>query len=253
LEIKSYLKNLELSKKEIKTYLACLELGESHIVPISQKVGIPRTTLVYILDGLKERGLIEIVPKRGRRLYLPLPPRTLVTLYKQRRDKMDEQLDSLQSALPELNRLYSLTPFQPKVRFFQGQDELRQLYEEMLQAPVNEIVYIGDVQEIEMSLGANYLKTWVRRRSDAQIKTRGIRIRSGEVDDPAYTQTREYNRNLRYAPEGFASPSNILIYADTVVVMTTAKESLGLAITSRDYATTMKAFFTEVWNGSSSK
>lgn len=153
---------------------------------------------------------------------------------------------SFAQLIPELNRLYESTPSQPKVRIFKG-EELRDIYEEMLVTRPKEICYLGSTEQIEEVVGARFLKDWVKRRAEAKIWTRAIRVKAQEPKDSVYSSGKEGQREVRYAAKNFLCPANILIYDDTVVVVTTAKESFGVVTTSADYATSMQSWFEELW------
>ena len=250
MDLKPLLTELGLNEKEIRAYLACLELGESAIMPIVHKTGLVRTSLIYILEKLRERGLLEIVQHQTHRRYLPLPPRKLLTLIQQQESKLKEQAHKLEHSLPELNRLYASTPFQPRIRVFKDL-ELRELYEDMTNSPINQICYVGDTTNIADPVGDRFLRNWIRRRAAKGIHSKAIRIKSGERDVPEYVARQELLRTVRYAPDGFESPAVIYIYGDNVAVVTTAKESFGVVTTSREYAKSMQNWFDELWKISS--
>ncbi|MBI4087686.1 MAG: hypothetical protein HY434_02545 [Candidatus Liptonbacteria bacterium] len=249
MDIREVLRGLNLNQKEIDVYLASLEVGEGRITAISTKVGVPRTSLTYTLEKLRQRRLVEILQKNNRKIYIPLPPRKVISLLKNQRERLGEEIEELERALPQFDSLYSADSG-PKIRIFQGTEEIKQIYEEMLEAPIDEIWYIGDTSKIEEILGGNYLKRWVKRRARANIKSKAIRVKTGEIYKSIYASSEELLRTVRFAPEGFESPSHILIYGNTLGIITTKKENVGLLIMSRDLATTMKSLFQEIWNNS---
>lgn len=244
--IEVYLKQLGLDDKEIKIYLACLEIGESAIMPIVDKVGLPRTTVFHILERLGQRKLVEIVQKGSRHLYIPYPPRHLVTLMKQDREKMDEQIESLKTALPELSRVYSHSSFEPKVRFFKG-NEIRQIYDEILEIGADESWYVGESDKIVQALGEKYLRNWIEKRVKLGVRSKSVRVRSNKSEEEIFEGGKKYLRNIRYAPVDFKSPTHILIYGDNVAYITTGEENFGLVITSRESAQTMRNWFNQLW------
>ena len=248
--IKSYLKAIGLEEKEIKTYITSLELKEASLAQISKKVSLPRSTVQYLLGKLKKRGLLEIVAKDTKHLYIANPPREVLTLLKNKQNKLNEQILKFEESLPELNQIYSTSLFQPRTRFFQG-EEIRKIYEEILDSPIDETLFIGSMEKTADAVGKKYLQNWMKRRAQLKIKTKAIRTRSGEMPDPIISASRQgLLRTMRLAPEGFESPSHIIIYGDNVAIITTSNENFGLVITSREYAITMKNIFKEVWKNS---
>jgi len=253
MDIIPYLRELGLTDKEIQVFLACLERGETNAVPVARATGLPRNSAVYVLEQLKNKGLIDIVERASRKIYIAKSPRTLVTLLKQEQTRLAEKVESLESSLPTLNSLYAHNPFQPHVRIYRGRDEIRQLYEEMLQSPVNEIWYVGEYDKIIDVLGERYLREWIKRRIAKRIKTRSIRVRGTENPDALFQASKETNRQIRYAPTEFKSPGHVNIYGDNVAVVTTAKEDFGLVTTSREYAQIMQSWFQQLWKVSSER
>lgn len=247
MKIDGYLEQLNLSKKERDAYLALLEIGESHIVPIAKKVNSPRTSVAYTLEKLRAHSLIEIVQRNSRKIYIPLAPRKIGTLLKNKKSKLEEQINAFELSLPELNRIYGIHPFDPKVRFFRGRDEIRQMYDEILNEPINEVTYVGENAKIAEMLGENFLKHWIKRRVSKKIWSKAVRVKSQELEEPIFQPSLETMRKVRYPPENFVSPAHIMIYGDHVAILTTAKESIGVVITSRDFARSMRSWFSELW------
>ena len=246
MEISEYLRQLGLNEKEDKVYLVCLELGESTITLIFKKSGYPKTTVYFVLEKLEEKGLIEIFEHNNKFEYVPNPPKSLVGLFKEKQAKLQDDIEGLEKVIPELNQLYGRAPFQPKARLFNGQEELRKIYEEILEMPIDEEWYVGETSKIVEALGVQYLKNWITRRVKKKIRSKSIRVRSEEAKEPEFV-SKEYLRQVRYAPADFRSPTHILIYGDNVAIITTREENFGLVVTSREYASTMKSWFEQLW------
>lgn len=252
LELQKYLTEIGLDDKEISVYLTCLQLGEGSIVPIVEKTQLPRTTVFHILERLSKDKLIEIIETETRRIYTPYPPRAILTRLRNRRTIINEQVNAFEDALPELLRMYDVSPFQPKVRMFKGED-IRNIFEDITNTHPETIEYIGETTNIVSVTGERWLKNWIKKRAALEIKSRSIRIASEEIADPMYGQSKELMRTIRYAPTGFQSPMQIYIYGDSVAHISTLAEGFGVIITSQEYATTMRNWFKELWKASSEK
>jgi sugar-specific transcriptional regulator TrmB len=249
MDIQGLLKQFGLEDKELTVYMALLEVGESALVPIAKRAVMPPMTVKYILEKLRDKDFLSIVKKNTRFLYIPYSPQKLLAILRKKRDVIDQEIKHVEENLPELNRHLSFGVFAPKVRFF-GHYEIRKIYEEILDEPIDEILWIGDVEKIESVVGDAYLKQWIRRRIAKKIKTRVIRVLSGEVNDPTYNTKTGFLRKIYHTPDGFESPSHIIIYGDHVAIITTKKEAFGVIITSREFAITMKSCFREVQKNS---
>lgn len=240
------LENYGLDSKEIEVYFASLSLGESNIVPIAKKVGIPRNTAVYSLEKLQQKGLVDILLRGSRHVYAPKSPKAIVEIIKKQKSQAEKDLATVEEQMPALNKMYAV-PHQPQVRFYRGQSELRQSYDHILEQPIDDIYYVGEYDSIIEVLGAHWAKDWIQRRIAKNIRTTSIRVRSKEVYGPLYQSPKETNRKIRYAPTDFKSPGHIQIYGDEVMIMTTAKENFCTVITSREYATMMLNWFKQLW------
>ncbi|MEI6498381.1 MAG: helix-turn-helix domain-containing protein [bacterium] len=241
------IEKLGLDKKDVNVYLALLEMGETHIVPLAKKVNLPRNTVVYILENLKNMGLVEILQRCSRRVYLPTPPEAVLNLAKRQKEAACEREKTAKSILPELKRLYSTSMVEPSMRFFKGQDEIRQIYDEMLESGEKEILYAGEYDKIVEVIGKRYLENFIKKRIVKKIRTRSVRVHTAEVAETIFQSPEETIRQIRYAPADFVSPGHVTIYQNTVAVITTAKENFGFVVTSKEYAITMRSWFEQLW------
>lgn len=250
MNIISYLKKLHLSDKETETYLTLLELGESNVVPIAKNIGLPRTTVFYILDRLEEKHLIDINDTKTRRTYIARPLRTVITLLNYEKAELEETIDEFKKNLPILDQQYRLSPFQPGIKFYKGED-IRLIYEEMLQInpKKDEIWYVAETSKIIDAFGAEFTENWIKRRIAKKIPSRSIRVKNEEVENINTPFEGDY-RNWRFAPKNFECPAQTIIYADNVAIITTSQEAFGTVITSKEYAITMRNWFNELWNNS---
>lgn len=252
MEIKD-LEKLGFDHKDAKVYLALLAMGETHIVPLAEKLKLPRNTVVYILEGLKEKGLIQILHRQSRRVYIPNNPESFSRFIKTQKEKILEQEKEVTTLLPELKRLYSTSATEPSMRLFKGQDELRQIYDEMIESGTKEIIYVGEYDKIVDVLGKRFLENFVKKRIAKGIKTKSIRVKGHEVDEPIFQSPKETIREIKYAPKDFESPGHVTIWNNTVAVITTAKENFGFVVTSEEYAVTMRSWFFQLWKASKEK
>lgn len=252
MDINTYLEKLHLSPKESETYLTLLASGESSITPIAKKVDLPRTTVFYILERLQEKHLIDINDSKTRRTYIARPLRTVITLLNYEKSELEETIDEFKKNLPELDRQFKLSPFQPGVRFF-NKDDIRLIYEEMLEIDPkkDEIWYVANSNDIADAFGEDYMRQWIERRIELKIPSRSIRVREWEVKGDLNKPRPNDFRTYRFAPKDFESPAHILIYQNNVAIITTSQEAFGTVITSKEYATTMRSWFNELWGISS--
>lgn len=119
------LADLGLEKNQANVYLAVLEIGPESISNIANRAKVKRPTCYLIIDQLLEKGLIIKVPQGRRVFYKALPPKKYLKT-------LESKKDSFEKLLPQLNAMFASASNQPKVRFFEGKEGLRSLYQEML-------------------------------------------------------------------------------------------------------------------------
>lgn len=243
------LKKLELNDKEISVYLAVLDNKKSSLVPIAKQIKIPSTTAQYILEKLADKGLVHITEERGRKRYLTTAPEKVMLLLKKQRDGLEAQITSFNDILPDLMQRYNTSPFQPRIRTFQGEN-IREIYEDMLNQPTGEFFYTTSTQTQIEAVGQRFFNQWIKERIKRKVWAYGIRIKDDETGEDFHSSGPKNYRELRFAPEGFVSTAMIVIYGDNVGIITSAQEMFGVVITSKDYAQTMRAWFREVWERS---
>lgn len=111
-----------LTPKEQAIYLAALELGETLQVALAKKAKIKRTTLREILPQLLDRGILQQKVKGKRKYLVASDPKELIK-------SLEEQTNKAKEALPALLALQNTLAEKPEVRFFEGVEGVKQVYE----------------------------------------------------------------------------------------------------------------------------
>lgn len=106
-EIKKQLAELGFNSNEVNVYLALTELGEAKASAIAKQADLPRTTVISILDKLKNDNYLTAHKYRGATYYWVESPKTIKEslLY-----KVDIAAD-LENTLNDLYRSESHFPF----------------------------------------------------------------------------------------------------------------------------------------------
>jgi sugar-specific transcriptional regulator TrmB len=121
------LQKIGLSKNETAIYLALLELGPSRITQISEKTSIHRPLIYKALPSLLEKKLITESERTNGTFYIAEPPNRLETLFD------DLKLDFFE-ILPDLEDSYSANEQKPKVRFLEGKDGTKRIFDDVVRS-----------------------------------------------------------------------------------------------------------------------
>lgn len=232
--------NLGLTDKEAAVYLAILELGSSSIHPIATQSGVKRTSIYYFIDHLVELGLIEKIKLRNRWHWLAKPPEALIDLQQKR-------LFDVKEALPELKGIFNLTTNKPKISYFEGLEQMKNILWEETRCK-KELLGIWSGQEVADLFGTTLLDEVDQRRRTKGITVRVVRVLAADAPFEQYKDQPGSNRQLRYAPEGTKFPMAMTIY-DTAKVsfMSSKKEGFGFIIESAEFFQVMKVLFEGYW------
>ncbi len=233
--------NLGLSEKEAKTYLAILELGSSTVKPIADRAGIKRTSIYNFIDRLVEQGLVTRTLRKGRTCYQGQSPSRLIEISK-------ERLEACEDALPEFMGLFNLSGKKPRMHFFEGPEQMKNIVREEPKCK-KEVLYIWPGTDImEMIGGVRFMTEIDRQRIDAGVTVRTIRWKTKDILFRTSSHGPKYLRELRFAGEGMNFKMGMGIY-DTgkISFFSSRHEGFGILIESRELEELMRALWNLFW------
>ena len=228
-----------LNKKEAKIYLALLELGEATVFEIAKKARIKRPTSYIILDSLLEKGLVLEIPKNNKKLYAPENPNYLFTDIKEK-----EKL--LRDILPKLKSLYDTNEYRPKIKFFDGREGVKKIYNELLQAK-KYIFFYGSIKDIMRNFPGSLLT--IKQIKKMNIPVKEI-ITSDQFDlDYGRRVIRAGNPNhqIRTVKLGTYFILDSAVFDDKIAIMSIEKNFFGIIIESKELANSFKILYELAW------
>ncbi len=231
------LENIGLNAKEAKVYLAALEIGSNPVSKIAAKAKINRVTTYDIIEKLTKKGLISSFTRAKVKYFTATDPEVVITDFQRK-------VGELKNVLPDLQRLSGET-VHPRVRYFEGFDGIRHIYEDTLTSKT-EILNYGDSEEIRKHW-PSYDEDYVAKRADKKIFLRGIAL-DDEYGRKVVQNNTDYNREIRLIPKDKFNFSNeIHIYDDKVAIISYKDELIGMIIESPEIANTQRSIFSMVW------
>jgi len=237
MDTKETLQYFGLNDKQASIYLALLELGTSSAPTISKKSGVKRPTTYVILQELRRKGLLTEMPKKSKTLYTAKSPEILLAERK-------EQNEEIRISMPEILALYNSKAEKPKVRFYQGEREINELYNEIFAE--KEIWFVASIGSIPENLLRSVHKHIARA---AEMK---ITIREIQMDDPVSISFRKQYESETYhiktAPKNFELPSDNAIYGNKIAIFSYKNELMAVVIESEDVVKTYRSLFEMAWS-----
>ena len=235
MELLEQLRNLGLNESEGRVYLCLLENGLSTPPKLAKSTGIMRTHCYNILVSLTHKGLVEDHKVGKRKSYLAVDPTALIRAI----DKKREEAERL---LPYLRALYTIQKNKPKVHFYDGLEEVKQIYLQAAQA--EEVFGVGSTK----SLAALDHQFWIRFLK--QCKTNGVIFHdiltyssgAGEGNEMSGILGALYDYELLPREAG-DQPTDILIFGDNIALVTLEEPIFGTLLFSPLLARTFRVIW----------
>jgi sugar-specific transcriptional regulator TrmB len=239
MNLTNQLKLVGLNKSEIRIYLYILENGLSNPPQVSRGTKITRTNCYHVLCSLKEKGLIQEQLNNNRKVYLPTDPESLVRNWQQKKEAIEQ-------ILPDLHGLYTTQKNKPKIKFYDGIDQVREIYLQSLKA--DEIMAIGSTKNIQKLL-PDFLKYYF-----SEIRRRGIIFKNNLTSDSEATAQTIYNDlkdfyNFKLLPREYQNPTtDILIWGNNIAFITFQEPAFGTILSDDMIAQNFKMLFDLLWS-----
>jgi sugar-specific transcriptional regulator TrmB len=235
------LEKLNLNTKEARLYLALLELGEANIQRITTKAKLKRTTVYDVLDSLKEKGLVNTTKIKKRTYYYAENPKKIETI-------LEEKMNTLQKVMPELLSITNLIDKKPKIKFFEGQEGIKNVYRDTLKYKDSKMMAWASNEAIT-DFDIDWLwDVYVIERVKNKIWQRSIVPNIKEMRHvQKYDQEHLRKIKLVDLEEGLFFEVEINLYSNNKIGIMSFKEEFGLIIESTKIYNTLKAIFELQW------
>lgn len=253
------LKKLEksgLSDKESLIYMALLELGGAYPSRIAEYTGLNRSTVYMLLTQMGIKGLVNEIEKRNKLFYQVEPPSRLVRSAKMKLGLVQEEIESAQRILPDLEGLLSMAD-KPRITYFEGIDGVLEIYATHINVKKPyEMLAWANVREVEELLPQDFFRNYIKTKNQKGISSRGI-FPDHEMDrtflERAYADFRQdILPNVRFIDKDkFPYKSEITVYGEkNVSIINLGKEKLtGVIIEDPTIHGLMKMIFELSWTG----
>lgn len=194
-ELERSLTDVGLSDKERHVYLCLFEMGgRGFPSAIAEKAGLNRSTTYKVLTSLSIKGLVSDIEKSKKIYYQLNKPEKLVSYIEYQSKEVGKKLQDIRSIVPELSRMFSHLSEMPKVQFFEGYNQVQDIYVDMTRYKNYEMLAFFNVKYVETFWDNERLIKWVKERERQKVSMRAIL--------PDTPQNRSYARRVY----GIASP-----------------------------------------------
>lgn len=247
------LESVGLRGREAALYLAGLRLGSAPASRYAQAAGVNRVTAYNTLESLVHHGTFTVERQVRGKCYAPVAPEYLAV-------EARKNAEAMARALPELRSLQGAKYRQPHVRFFEGWEGVRHVYDDTLTAKTELLNYANSA--LVRAFWPAYDDEYV-----AQRVKRGIRLRGIAPDDAAgrrvHGEDRQRLREIRLVPAADFDFSNeiniydgkvaICAYPRVIATPQDREQVFGVIIESTRVADTQRQIFEMAWRYAGTK
>ena len=239
--IEKELQNAGLSERESKVYLACLEMGETSIAKLAKKTQIKRTTVYLLIESLKEKGLIGLIKKGNKTLFVSEDPRKIA-------EKMEQRKSAIEKILPELLSMTNFTNIKPRIKYFEEKRAVEDVYRDTLLYPDQEILswFPALLIQDDKDFFNDY---YIKKRLEKKIWVKAIAPDTADMQE-YFKRDKTELRQTRLISQGiFNIEVGILLYGKSKVGIVSYNEGMGLIIESPKIYKSLRNIFELAWSG----
>jgi HTH-type transcriptional regulator, sugar sensing transcriptional regulator len=234
------------SRKESNVYLALLELGPSTASQISRKAGINRTTSYDILESLAYGGLVNPIGEAKIKKYSAENPSKVLKFLENKINKFRDQHEKAKQLLPQLLSIYNIKE-KPKVRFYEGNEGMKEAFEDTLNAK-GEILAYAVGEDMFKALSEKYFKSYFKKRVLRGIKVRVIAPDTPESKAVSANDQKEMRESLLVPKDKFYFSIEMNIYNNKIMIASW-KEKFAIIVESEEISSAQKKIFELSWEG----
>lgn len=237
MNIEESLRSIGFIDREIKIYLALLELGDSTVLPIATKAEIKRPYAYDILEDLQKKGIVTHIEKNGRRRYIAENPDKITGM-------LQDRMQTFLAALPELKSIYNYAPNKPKVRFYEGIDEVKQIYEQLVHVKAYDCIYSPDFL---LPIWGQYSNDLGRRVAQNGVEAR--EILASTIKPVGYEKYyKKPLQQIKYLPESVKLSTDIVLYENKLALVSYDHNIHTVVIEGSGIVSTHKTMFDLLWS-----
>lgn len=240
------LKELGLNDKDIAVYFALIELGPSPVRGIAVHSKINRGTTYDVLKKLQDSGFVNYFDKTNHQYFVAAQPEKIISLIKQKQDQLESLKNQAKDSLAELKLMFEKRGGKPVARFYEGQEGVRMILEDVLQTlekSVDKIYFVYSSAGMRKNV-YEAMTDFSKRRVKNKIFVKTISLGDGGqlvgLDERKWMPVGKKNLKVTYE----------LIYGGKVahISLDNSENPVGIIIANQEIYDTQKMIFEFNWS-----
>ena len=242
-DVKSLLKSLGYSDKEVAVYLAVLAEGPAPVRGVAVAANVNRGTTYDILRSLMQQGLVSYYHQEKKQYFVSENPERLLAVIDSKMEDLGRAKEEVNEVLPELSSLFSRAGEKPVVKYYEGLIGVRRILEDVLETVAEKgdrsyaVYSAANIREMLYRAFPDF----TQRRIAAKISVRVIAIGSGG-EETALSERRWLTK------EG-GVPTYTLLYRGKLAFISLSAHGDARGVILEDHGTflTQQRLFESLW------
>ncbi len=241
-KISSALRRLDLSDFQQTIYLSLLTEGQATARTLAARTGMTRPSVYDQLKSLIALNLVVELDIDGKAEFAAADIKYLDALLEDKIDRLEQSRAFLSEALPSL--IDSLHTVTPKVRFFEGEEGVKQLLKDIMWHDKSTLQVLWPADKMNQVFDNLFLKWFDERRLKRQLTIESLWVSDTKnISDTLFTAgTHDARRVLK---------KNIsmgtIIYDSKVAFISSHAEAFGFIVESNEFAQSEREKFGALW------
>lgn len=230
-----------LNETQAEAYILLVKNGSISPPELSRKTGEKRTNAYAILDQLEEMGLAYKKEVNKKYKYYAENPVSLERLAKKQREHSMEQERKVINSMPTLLKYFYTYSDQPGVKFYQGLEGIKDIYNDTLR--VCKDMYVIRSPHDHKVVSDSFFNDYKTKRAKLGIKTT---ILNPDGDGEHWNEANDKKFNLKRIklPENsYDAEVEVSMYGDKVAIISFGEEAFGTVIESPQISEAFKMIF----------
>jgi len=234
------LRKLGLDEAEEKIYSYLLDHGQSTAGTIIEAVGLKRGNVYNILKRLADKELAEEFQKDGLMHFRLNNPRAIEAILRRQTATVEETKKLVTEELPELINRFNRANHKPNVRYFEGSEAVREIYDDIL-AQGRPLLLIRSPEDDKVA--PQEIRQFIRERIKRNIRVDAITPQHPKANqNPERDKTQLYHRTWVNSTS-YSEPIEVDIYGDHLAFIDFSNETRSVIIENGRIADAMKKIF----------
>lgn len=245
--ITNFLKNQGLNDKDIAVYLDIFQHGQSFASSIGLRTKIDRTTVYSVLKRLLKHGFIVQSMVNDVAVYIATSPEVFLREIDQNIDELVSTKNLAEAFVSEMGKLMSQCFLRPKMRIYEGDKAIINLYEETLENPGNQKAFVN-LCSISPTLKDFLRGKFIRSKVERHVFSK-VLVADGHFSEKYKSLDNVSNRETKIVTSSpFDLQSEILLFdGEKVAIIDFNKPIYGIVFVSRTFYKTMDSIFDLIW------